>query len=339
MNRRGSRHKLFAEVKRRAWLVVLVIILAVAAAWAAGKVVPSSASAEAVLVVRAAGPLSEQPNSSTKLAATYATLIPLDTKIEEAVEDAQSEGNGSFSASNDPNTAIVRINFSADTKAEAIEGAKIVTRAITGSAPVSTNIEPNTIAVASLPEKAQKSGVSAGLLGVAGVLGLILGLILISFWRPRDARVDTVAELRGLLRCPCVDIDLGSSAGLHFLLDAIANSLGPRTVVVPASAGSVRQAEGLARVLNNAFGSGRVTVTGVPGSEDASELTVAGADTSLLVAAPGTRVADLLEVTDIVARYDALPDYAVLAGGRGGGNRPTDTSPAAADSTAPAESG
>ena len=69
------------ETFRRGWVVVLAVVVAAAAAWAAGKALTHSYNAEAVLVVRVGGPAAAQPDASTKLASTYATLLPLDAAV------------------------------------------------------------------------------------------------------------------------------------------------------------------------------------------------------------------------------------------------------------------
>ncbi|HWI94675.1 MAG TPA: hypothetical protein VNS60_01275 [Solirubrobacterales bacterium] len=313
-----SWRKFLTEARRRGWVVVLSLVLVVAVAWVVGKALPPSSNAEAVLVVRAAGPLSEQPNSSTKLAATYATLIPLDARIERTVERALPGGSTSYTTSNDPNTAVLRVNFSADSKSEAIRGAAIVAHAVSGPRPVSQNITRNTIAIASLPSSASESGASADLIAVAALLGLLLGFVLLAFWRPRDARVDTLAELRGQFECPCLELHLSTMSGLRPLFEALAGASGRTTVVVPCRTRDGGVADSLSQLLNKAFGQGSVTRVDVPGSEEAGELAAANADITILVVGPGARVAALREAADILARYGAAPDYAVLAlDGRG----------------------
>ncbi len=302
--------------------------MVVAVAWGVGKALPPSSNAEAVLVVRAAGPLSEQPNSSTKLAATYATLIPLDSRVERVVERALAGGSTSYTTSNDPNTAVLRLNFSADSKSEAIKGADIVAHAVSGPSPVSKNITRNTIAIASLPTSASGSGTSADLIAVAALLGLLLGFVLLAFWRPRDARVDTLAELRSQFECPCLELHLSTMSGLRPLFEALAGASGRITVVVPCRTRDSGVADSLSQLLNKAFGQGSVTRVDVPGSEEAGELAAANADITILVAGPGVRVAELRNADDILGRYGATPDYAVLAldgpGPAGGSTAPAD---------------
>lgn len=309
-----SRRKFLIELRRRGWVVVLSVLVVVAAAWVVGKATPPSSNAEAVLVVHAAVPLAEQPNASTQLAATYAALIPLDSRIqghiERALPNLQDE---SFTVANDPNTAVLRLSFSARTRAQAISGARVLARSISGANPASENIDPKTVAVASLPTSASDSGASSTYLAVAAILGVVLGLVLLGFWRPRDARVDTLGELRRQIECPCFEVDLKTSVGLRPLFDAFADIISNRRIVaVPAKAKYASGAESLSRVLNNAFGEGRVKVAAAPGSDEAGEIAAATADTTILVASPGARVVDLATALDILARYDASPAYAIL---------------------------
>jgi capsular polysaccharide biosynthesis protein len=309
----ASRRKFLIELRRRGWVVVLSVLVVVAAAWAVGKATTPSSSAEAVLVVHAAVPLAEQPNASTQLAATYAVLIPLDSQIQEHVERALPNlEDESYTVANDPNTAVLRLNFSARTGGQAIAGARVLAHAISGGSPVSGNIDPKTVAVASLPTSASGSGTSSTYLAVAAILGVVLGLVLLGFWRPRDVRIDTLRELRRQLECPCLEVDLNTTTGLRPLFDALADISNRRTVAVPAGEKYTSGAESLARVLNSAFGEGRVKVTAVPGSDEAGEVTAAAADTTIFVVSPGVRAVEVAAALDVLGRYDASPAYAIL---------------------------
>lgn len=314
-----SRRKFLVEVRRRGWVVALSVILVVAVAWGVGKALPPSYSAEAVLVVRAPGPLAEQPNSSTKLAATYATVISLDSAVEGSIERALGDSSVSYSASNDPNTAVLRLNVSADSEADAIRGAVVAARGVSGADPVSTNIGSRTVAVVSLPDSASGTSVSGDLLGVAALLGLLLGFVLLAFWRPRDARIDNVQELRRQVECPCLEVELASGAGLVALFDALAMVVGQSAVIVPTREADAKLSDALHEVLSKPFGEANMMRAGVPGSEDAGELAAAGAGIRILVIGPGARVADLNRACDILDRYDASPSYAVLASNGGAG--------------------
>lgn len=322
MSRPHSRRKLLIEVRRRGWVVALSVVLVCLVALLVAGSRPHESTAEGILVVKAAGPLSEQPNSSTKLAGTYATLIPLDQKVEATVEQALPDWDGSYTAANDPNTAVLRIDFIAAESSEAIRGARVLAAAVTGPTPVTTNITPNTISVASLPDSADTTGTSSALVVVAAILGLILGFVLIGFWRPRDQRIDAVGELRAQLACPCLDVDLGTKAGLQSVFDGIANMVGTGAAIVPATPADGDAAVAVARVLDSAFGHGRVGVTGAPGPEQAGELAVGRAETAILVTRPGVRVASLRDAVEILGRYEAAPSFAILVHGDDAGAPP-----------------
>jgi hypothetical protein len=316
VSRSTGRRKFFTEVRRRGWLVVLSVLIAAAAAWGIGNALPQKSSAESVLVVRAGGPLAEQPSSSARLAATYAALIPLDAKVEAALYRSLPDST-TYSSSNDPNTAVLRLNVSAASESEAIEGSRVLTRSLTGPRPVSRNILPNSVAVASLPTSASSSVATSDLLVIGAILGLLLGLVLLAFWRPRDARVDNLPELRRELDCPCFEVHLATGGGLRPLFDALANNAGRTTVIVPCLPRYADAARSLCQVLNKAFGKGRAVVAAPPGSEEAGELSAATADTTILVLSPGARLAALREAQDILNRYGSTkPDYAVFAADR-----------------------
>jgi capsular polysaccharide biosynthesis protein len=310
----SSRRKILTEIRRRGWLVALATVLVMVVAWGVGKALPHEYSAEAVLVVRAGGPLSAQPDASTSLAATYATVIPLDTSIQTALERAlPGHKNPNFTATNDPNTAVLRVGFEAPTSTESINGTRAVAQAISGPNPMSETIAPDSVAIARLPTSASRSATAGELVAVGAVLGLLLGLVLVAFWRSRDARIDDLRELRHYLKCPSFEVDTRTSAGLRPLFNALADATGDTTAVVPCSRRQERAADALCRILNNAFGAGHVTRTAVPGSEDAGELAAAATDTRILVITPGIRVAELEDAVEILGRFEASPSHAILA--------------------------
>lgn len=316
------------EARRRGWVVVLSVILVALVGYAVGSSKAPSYEAEAVLLVHAAVPVAEQPNSSSQLAATYTALIPLDRKVETTVESQLPEVEGkSYTVANDPNTAVLRVNFSAASSDGAIEGARVLSRAISGGNPVSGNIKPNTISIASLPTSASKSAASSELLIVSIFLGLLLGFVLVGFWRPRDVRLDTLRDLRQHLPCPCFAIDLGTRSGLHPLFDVLADTDGRTLAVVPCTVKDKGNAQALVQALTNAFGSDRAVATGVPGSDEAGELAAATADATIVVIRAGERAVDLTRAADLLRRYGAEPAYGVIAEGSSGQHPTTPPAP------------
>jgi hypothetical protein len=315
MRTSSSRRKLWAEVVRRGWLVVLTTVLVAALGWGVSKALTHSSEAEAVLVVHAAGPLADQPDASTKLAATYATLIPLDSKIQDAIEKVVP-GDTSYTTSNDPNTAVLRLDFSAPDPGRAIEGAKVAVEAITGPDPVSDVIDPSSVQKVRLPTSATGTTSSGELAAVGAILGLVLGAILVAFWRGRDPRIDDLADLRGELTCPCYEVEARSARGTRPFFGALAHSGGRRTVLVPCGPRQVRAAELLRNIVNDAFGPDFVGVVGVPGSEEAGELEAAGADRAVLVCSPGIKTFAVTDAADLFKRQGATIDCAVLVSGR-----------------------
>jgi len=318
-----SRRKLAIEARRRGWVILLAVLLVALAGWAVGRSKAPSYEAEAVLLVHAAVPVAEQPNSSSQLAATYTALIPLDRKVETSVQTQLPEVEGkSYTVANDPNTAVLRVSFNAATSAGAIEGAGILSRLISGGDPITANIKPNTISIAALPTQADKSAASSELLVISIFLGLLLGFVLVGFWRPRDVRIDTLRDLRQQLPCPCFAIDLDSRSGLHPLFDVLAGMDVRTLAVVPCTTGDKDSAQALVRALTNAFGADRAIATGVPGSGEAGELAAATADATIVVVRTGGRAMELSRATDLLHRYGADPAYGVIAEGKGAQSPP-----------------
>jgi capsular polysaccharide biosynthesis protein len=295
MERSRGWRKLLVELKRRGWVVVLAVLVATGVSVIVGNSLPEDSTAEAVLVVRADGPLAEQPGSSKTLAGTYAALIPLDARIEKALYRHLPRRTTSYSTSNDPNTAILRLTVTASSAEEAVEGTVLIAKEISGQHPVSPNILDSSISIARLPQSVETSSTAKDLLLLGAILGLLLGLVLLGFWRPRDARVDTLRELRAALACPCFEIHLPDGKGLRPLFDALASKEPERVLVVPCQSKQTTPAAALARVLQNAFGAERVVGSAV------------------LVATPGIRRATLAEAEDALRRYGLSLDYAVLS--------------------------
>jgi hypothetical protein len=332
-----SRRKLLIEVRRRGWLILLAVLVVALVGWAVSRSKDPTYEAEAVLVAHAAVPIAEQPNSSSQLAATYSALIPLDRKIESSVESQLPEVEGkNYSVANDPNTAVLRLTFHARTSNGAIEGARALSLSIAGGNPITGNIKPNTISIASLPTSADESAASSELLVVSIFLGLLLGFVLVGFWRPRDVRLDTLRDLRQHLPCPCFAIDLDTRSGLHPLFDVLADKDGSTLAVVPCSAKDKDSVEALVKALTNAFGADRAVATGVPGSDEAGELAAATADATIIVVRTGERAVDLARAADLLKRYGAEPAYGIIATGRGKGAPPAPqaTGPGAASPAA-----
>jgi hypothetical protein len=336
----ASPRKLLVEARRRGWLVALAVALAAVAAWGAGQALSRDHSAEAVLAVRVGGPLAAQPDASTKLAATYATLIPLDSTVQSAVDRALPVGRPtSFTMTNDANTAVLRIDYKASTGQQAIAGANTVARTIAADLPPSRSIAPGSLGIVRLAHSATRSGGTPVQLAiVGGALGLLLGLVLVAFWRSRDARIDDVRELRRQLLCPCFEVDGRSGAGARSLVEALASSGSRTAVVLPCRRRDERAAGVLRATLSPVLGEERALRAAPPGSDEAGELVAAAADATVLVVVPGVRVAEVAEAVDVLARYGASPAYCVLAGKRRSGGPPEIalTAPAADGSSSPA---
>jgi capsular polysaccharide biosynthesis protein len=300
-------------------VVVLAVVVAAAAAWGVGEALTRDYSAEAVLVVRVGGPLAAQPDASTKLASTYATLLPLDAAVQHATERALPTAEStSFTASSDANTAVLRIEYSAPTAERAKHGAGVIASVIATPTPPSRSILPRTLEVVRLPTTATRSGGTPAQIAIVGAaLGLLLGLVLVAFWRARDARIDDVRELRTRLDCPCFEVNRRTGAGARTLIETLATSPHRTAVVLPCRPRDERAATVLRSAIGDVLGGERALRAAAPGSADAGELVAAAADATILVVTPGVRVADLDEALDILGRYGAIPSYAVLGGRRG----------------------
>ncbi len=318
-------YKTFLELRRRAWLVLLATGLVLASAFVLAKTVTTKYSAESVLVVQANGPLAGQPDASTRLAATYATLIPLDAHIRAALEGEVPGADGSgLSTTNDTNTAVLRIGFESSHAAGAIAGATAVARAISGPKPQTPTITPGTISIVRLPEEATSTRVSTvELLVAGGVLGGVLGLVLVAFWRARDRRIDDVRDLRKRVECQCLRLDPRVPESVETLIALLARRENDGVVaLVPATQRECQMLQRVRDAIAPPLAAARISIAGVPGSEEVDELAAVGADVIVLVVSPGTRCTRVSESLDLLARWGALPSLAVLASRSRWPNRP-----------------
>lgn len=309
-------NKTFLELRRRAWVVLLTTCLVLASAFVLAKAMTKKYSAEAVLVVQASGPLTGQPDASTKLAATYATLIPLDSTVRERLEREVAGTAGShLTTTNDVNTAVLRVTLQSSHAATAIAGAAAVARAVSGPKPQTPTITPRTISIVRLPSTATNTRAStAEILVAAGVLGCLLGLVLIAFWRARDRRIDDIKELRRQVECQCLRLDPRASETVETLIAVLARRENDGVVaLVPATSRERRTLPHVRDAIAPPLAAARISIAGVPGSEQVDELAAVGADVVVLVVAPGTSRARVADSLDLLRRYGTLPKLAVLA--------------------------
>jgi capsular polysaccharide biosynthesis protein len=175
-----------------------------------------------VLVSSGAGPASPaNADGATRLARTYAGILADDTAVAATVATALGATSDAVrdhvTISNDSSTSLLRIDYRAPTKADAVAGARAFARAVTADPPASPNLATGALKVVRLPTAtgggpAPKPS-NRKVIPVGVVLGLILGLILVLARERADRRIDDPADLADELGVPATALrSLGDDA-------------------------------------------------------------------------------------------------------------------------------
>jgi hypothetical protein len=337
-------------LRRRGWILVitpLVVTVTAEAAYVFGSDQQRTYSAEAVAVVATSSRLS--PDQANRLAVTYARLIPADTAVMGAV--ARSLGttvpdvSGRISVFNDPQTALLRINYRGTSATNSIAGTKAVMDAIKGSRPVSPNIAPRSVSIVRIPNRASASRDLGNVVLISLVLGSALGALLLVAWERTDPRVDSLADLSSEVPCPISSADdlsdaaatalldrwreLGGGSRIHIAMlpvntqsEAVVPNLARRLAhgdtaeqtivssnIAPASpSGAVRKNASRTR-----SGPTMLVVGGVPGSGSAGQGVALASELTVLVAQKGTRRKDVRRALRVLREFGVAPAWAILA--------------------------
>lgn len=300
---------------------------------------PFTHVAESILLVPASPPQTGPglAGEASNLATTYADLIPEDrtilenlaTKLGLSVADVRS----AVTVTHDFNTSLVRAGFSDPDPQVALSGAKVLAESVTGPNPVSPRVTPGSLAIVHLPTTATVGALSTPKVVILGlVLGLVLGFVLLLAWERADSRIDDVATLGAEAGCGASELESASDLSLAALLDRWAGMVGktpaciallPVTASVEAVTAEAAQRLGqVGTPMRLVAGAGaasaqkgaRITldVGGVPGSAAAGETLALTSDLIVLVAAKGTRVADLRSALVVLQQFGAHPSWALL---------------------------
>jgi capsular polysaccharide biosynthesis protein len=134
----------------------MVLALAIAA------LLPDRYTAETVLIVPASSTDLGNVDEATKLARTYAQLIPRDDGIVAAIGRSLGMAPASverrLSVANEPGQSLLHLRFRGRTSAEAIRGARNAAQAITSDDLSSESIETGSMIVVRLPRRATSTG-------------------------------------------------------------------------------------------------------------------------------------------------------------------------------------
>ncbi len=218
---------------RNLGIVVLITLVVVGIAVAIHRMRPPHYTAEAVLVVPSnsgspsgssdvvrsgrsrktihTNPTYQGPgleDQAQNLATTFASLIPEDQSVLRAAS-RQLGGSTSYvqsrlTAVNTANTSLVRVDYSGDSPSAALLGAISIARDVSGSHPVSPAIPPGSLVLVHLPTTTTTAYTEAVLVGIAAVLGVALGLLLVVVLDRANPRLETPRDVAALLDLPVI---------------------------------------------------------------------------------------------------------------------------------------
>jgi len=344
----------FGSIARRAWIVLLAAALGGLGAWGLVELGRGKAQADATLIVASPDPARGLggANDAVRLAQTYAGLLPEDDGVVRAVDRAADPGTryplSGLSVSNDKDTAIVRVTYSANSDVDALRGAQAVVGAVRRG---TAGIPAGTLRVVrpALPSS-QATVLSVGTAVPIGVaLGALLGLLIVAVLERSRPRIRSQEDLADALGCPAISLsDLTPAAAAALVARWRAEAAGSSaTIALLAGTESIEPAlPRLARRIGSAAGedgepvaaldawSGRppddgpisnggdaeggtwLVYAGPPGDRSGGEAVAARADIVVLAVPEGTREDDLRTTAARLERFDASPAWGLLVPSR-----------------------
>lgn len=327
-----------AALRRRGWIVPVIVCCAAAVAYLVAATRPTSYTAESIAVVSSGasrlGP--GAANDALALARTYAGAIPVDAdilkRVSAAVGRPEADVERGIAVGNDTGTSLLRLDYTDDEKARAVAGAAALVRAVRG-APRASAIGRGSVRVVRVADSAvRQAGDTARAVPVGAALGLVLALVLMGAWERSDPRVDDDEDLRAAFAGPVTELrhlSPGAVRALRERWSMLAGGTTPTVALVPAARRSRRAA---ARIAEQLGGEPGFLAAGPPGEADAGELAAVRSDLVVLVSRPGTPVRAVRRAEAALEQFDRAPAWAVLVSRRGlasGADSPT-TSPRSA---------
>jgi capsular polysaccharide biosynthesis protein len=313
-------------LKRRGWLLVILIVAGIAGGTVAARHQAVSYQASSTLVVQSGASSTTGPGGAAEaeqLAITYATVIPTDSAILDRAASRLGISAQTLSSrltvSVQTGTAVFVVDYKAPTQRQAVAGAAEVAQVVGGSVASSRSIPSGTVSVVHLASAASASG-SLAKYGkeLGGILGLVLGLILVMAAERADQRVDTAAELATVTGCPASAVleDLSPTELSRAIAMDPAATEGVTIVPLDGSDGSSSAA--LATQLRSVWPSGAdgapVSVSPPFESDPVAEAEAAGP--TVLVVRAGETVRRTVSVAGRLNAVHRGPVWAVLVSRR-----------------------
>lgn len=335
---------------RRSWLIALAVLAGLLGARAVSDLRPPVYTAEATLLVQA-----EDAFAATRLASTYAAALPNDggllRSISRALRVDTDEVAQALEVTSETETAVMRVQYEAAQRAEALLGANVAVQSMTGRSPAALSVPPRLLEV--VREARITSSPSAQApsttLAIGALLGLALGLVLAVGLERSERRIDTVEDLRDALAgIPATRLRRGNASSLPPAVLERWRGLadGPRPTVAVVGMPGTKNAE-LERYISSTdvsatgatggrspdrpeakVASGhvaapapsggdasnlKVVVGGPLGADGTSEVLAQRSDMTVLVARRGARQRDVEASVALLGQYGVTPSWALLA--------------------------
>lgn len=341
-------------LRRRGWVLLVTVVVAVACAYIVGSTRGKTYTAESTAVVAAGTSLRSAvtPDQANLLATTYATLIPKDTAILRSVASrlgtSVSEVQGSLSVFNTTETALLAIDYRGTSAADSIIGARATLDAITGPNPVSPNIIPGSVGAVQAPSTASSSNGVTVLVAIGAIVGLALGLLLMVVWERVDPRIDRPEDLSQEIGSPTSPVSAISASGVNALIarwKALTDHGPSRIALVPVTADVQADLPKVARMFGQVQPNGNgeapwwthtrddaadnddltaptrngapaVIACAVPSADLTALQPIMDCDLVVLVARKGTPRVTLRELLDSLTEFGVSPKWAIFLGTR-----------------------
>jgi hypothetical protein len=275
--------------------------------------------------------------------------------------------------SDHPPNAILRVRYTDPNGAGALAGARAVANAVSGPRPASRVIPPSAVLIARPAHLITEGARASSAVPIAAVLGLCLGVILLLAFERADPRADDVESVRAVLGTPASSFGGTSSQETRALMDRWRSMVAPaeaRVALIPVAPDDEERAIGVAaqlaelaehrgqslsmdvprfgRDVGPMWGFGESAKNGKPDTgmtlvmvsspRDSRIPTIGESDANVvvLVAAHGTRTADLHHLVARLEEFGVVPHWTLLVDDAAKATR-AQREPALAEKPLPAE--
>jgi capsular polysaccharide biosynthesis protein len=331
-------------LRRRGWLVVVIMIAVTLISLAIGQSRSKSYSADAILIVPSGadvkGPGSA--NEALQLANSYVQLIPRDDEVLNGAGSTlrlpPTEVANRLTVSTVSGTSLLRLRYEAPSSEAAVTGATAIARAVLSNA--TTTVPKGSVVLVALPRSTNVvtsgGGSNTTSLALGLILGLALGLLLAVAWDRTDRRVDSGDQLGYVLGTPGARISQLTAPRAQALVQRWASLVDAsplRVALVAGAPGQVAdvafEAQRLAQMFT-AVGHPAVQVGiddanrpvhpdvevvlisgGHPG-EEGGEAAALAADLTCIIASRGSRVGTVMSARRQLTEFGRPPTWGLL---------------------------